>query len=128
EFGRLHGGQADINKQLAAITRILRVILQVALDEEGLLWRGSEEHTVSPCAREKCSHIAFDPRPQVIVIWFENHPLRTNFNGFFNVIEQSSHIDIAPVSFAAQRAGAPDAYAATGEGANAVDPTRIERV
>ena len=50
------------------------------------------------------------------------------FDGLFNVIEQSSHVHVAPGRVAAQRACTPDAQAATGERANAVDPNWIERV
>src|SRR5262249_10132321 len=95
---------------------------------ERLFWGKPEEHTITPCTCEECAHITYNSSPEEVVIWFKHHPLCTTFNRFFDVVKQSTHIDIAPGRITTQGACAPDAHTTTRKRPNAIDARRIEGV
>ena len=81
---------------------------------------------LAPHAGQEGADVAPDARPQVRVVRLEDHPLRAALDRLLDVVEQPPHVDVAPGGIAAQGARAPDADAAAGEGADAVDADRVE--
>ena len=63
-----------------------------------------------------------------MVVGLEDHPLGADEDGFLEVVEVPADVEVAPGRVGGQGAGAPDADAAAGERADAVDADRVEEV
>src|SRR5690606_33324473 len=66
--------------------------------------------------------------PQLVVVGLEHHPLGADQDRLLQVVEVPADVQVAPGRVGGQGAGAPDADAAAGEGADAVDADRVEQV
>src|SRR4029453_3230709 len=128
ELGGLHRGDADLAGDLPEVDGLGRVGLVVALDEEGLGRGGGEQCALAPFHDQERGDGAPDLGPQVAVVGLEHHPVGVVEDRLLQVVEQPTHVDVAPRRVAGEGAGAPDPHAPAGEGPQAVDPLGVERV
>src|SRR5207302_486142 len=119
-------GDPDLDDELARVDRLRGVHLAVALDVERFAGRGSEERAVAPDADQEGADGALDPFPERHVVGLEDHPLGAQQDGTLDVVEEPADVDVPPRRIAGEGARAPDPDAATGEGANDVDPLRVQ--
>src|SRR6266496_1104668 len=128
ELGRLDRRHADLADDLARVDALGRVGLLVALHVEGLGGGEPEQGALAPLVDQEGGDGAADLGPQGVVVRLEHHPLGAVQDRLLQVVEQAADAEVAPGRVAGQGAGAPDADAAAGEGAQAVDPDRVEQV
>src|SRR5438552_6462595 len=128
ELCRFHRGDADLDDELARIDRLRGVHLAVAFDVERLAGRGSEERAVPPDADQEGADGALDSLPERHVVGLEDHPLGAQQDGTLDVVEEPADVDVPPGRIAGEGARAPDPDAATREGANNVDPLRVQQI
>src|SRR5487761_2433689 len=128
ELGRLHRRDPDVHDELAGVDRLRGVVLAVALDEDVYAPPAPEQGAVAPGADEEGRDGALHALPEVHVVRLEDHPLRSQQDRLLDVVEEATHVEVAPGWVRRERPGAPDADSATGEGADAVDPDRVELV
>src|SRR5438552_8598474 len=128
ELCRFHRGDADLDDELARIDRLRGVHLAVAFDVERLAGRGSEERAVPPDADQEGADGALDSLPERHVVGLEDHPLGAQQDGTLDVVEEPVDVDVPPGRIAGEGARAPDPDAATREGANNVDPLRVQQI
>src|SRR3984893_5480809 len=128
ELRRFHRRDADLDDELARIDRLGRVQLAVAFDVERLARGGSEERAVAPDANQEGADGALDPLPERHVVGLEDDPLGAQQDGALDEVEQPPDVGIPPGWIAGEPARAPDPDAAAGEGANHVDPLRVQQV
>src|SRR5207248_626462 len=128
ELRGFHRGDPDLDDELARVDRLRGVHLAVALDVERFAGRGSEERAVAPDANQEGADGALDPLPERHVVGLENHPLGAQQDGALDVVEEPTDVDVQPGRIAGEGARAPDPDATAWEGANDVDPLRIQQV
>src|SRR5213080_1442328 len=128
ELRRFHRGDPDLDDELARVDRLRGVHLAVALDVERFAGGGPKERAVAPDANQEGADGALDPLPERHVVRLEDHPLGAQQDGALDVIEEPADVDIPPRRIAGERARAPNPDAATGEGANHVDPLWVQQV
>src|SRR4029079_2488189 len=126
EFGWLDRSDADIDEKLARIAGDRWVVLLVALDEERLFGGGAEKRTRHPVALEEGADVAPHLRPKHLIVGLEHGPLRPVVDRLLDVVEQPANVEVAPGRVAGERAGAPDADAASRESANAVHADGVQ--
>src|SRR6266704_3608457 len=108
ELCGLHWSDADHTDQPAVIYVCLGHGGVIAPDKICLLFLRTLQHSVAPQSCEKVADAAPHPRPQWLVIVFENHPLRASQDGFFDENEQAANIDVFPVGIIRGGTAAPD--------------------
>src|SRR4029079_7756003 len=64
--------------------------------------------------------------PQPLVVGLEHRPLGAFHDRLGDVVEEAPDVDVAPLRVARERARAPDADAAAGERADAVDADLVQ--
>ena len=87
-----------------------------------------EERAVAPGPDEEGPDRPLDALPEVHVVGLEDDPLGAEEDRLLDVVEEAPDVEVAPRRVGGERAGAPDADPAPGEGADAVDPDRVELV
>src|SRR2546423_4260737 len=128
ELRRRDDGEAGLRDDLARVARLCRVGLLVALDVEGLVARVAFERALAPERFEAGRQLARDAHPEARRVRLERGPRRVECDPAVDGQELSADVDVAPDGVAAERARAPHAYAAPGEGTQAVDALRIQLV
>src|SRR5262245_56719460 len=128
ELGRLHWRDADVDDELARITRLGRVVLLVALDVERLLGGRPEQRTIAPNAQQERVDRSSNATPEPRVVRLEDDPLGALEDRFLDEVEQPADVQVAPGRVARQRPSAPDPDAPAGEGPDAVDPGWVQLV
>src|SRR3954453_23110122 len=126
ELGRLHRSDADLADNLPGLDHVGRVGLGVALDEEGLLRSGAEQRPRPPGPGQEAGRRVAQLQPQELVVGLEHAPLRAFHDRLGDVVEESAHVDVAPLRVARQGARAPDPDSAARERPDAVDPDLVE--
>src|SRR5438270_10191751 len=128
ELRRRDEREADFSDDLARVARLCRVGLLVALDVESLVARVAFERALAPERFEVGRQLARDAHPQSRRVRLERGPHRVERDPAVDGQELPADVDVAPDGVAAERARAPHAYAATGEGPKAVDALRVQLV
>src|SRR5271166_1290142 len=127
ELGGLDRGDPDLADHLARIDALGRVGFPVALDVERLVRGQPEQRPAPPLVDQEGADGPADPRPQRVVVGLEHHPLRSVEDGFLEVVEQPTDVQVPPGRVRGQRPGAVDPDPAGRERPDAVDPERVEQ-
>src|SRR6187549_2117997 len=126
EFGRLHWRDAYIDDQLAQVASVLGIVFVVALHEERLFWSIPEERSLTPKVAEERVDVPAHLPPEQHVVRLEHGPLGSAFDRLLHHVEEAADVEVAPGSVARKRARTPDADAAAGEDAQAVDAVGVQ--
>src|SRR5215210_6881094 len=89
ELGRFEGRETDDDVDDAPIDVVLGRGLLVALDEVGLLGRTALEGALAEEVLHEGPNVQADLRPQRLVVWFEDNPLGSTVEAFFDVEGQA---------------------------------------
>src|SRR4051812_30408638 len=94
EFGRFHRGNADLADQLACVARARWIRLSIALDVERLVRGCPEEGPGAPNAIQKRGDIPRHACPEVLVVGFEDDPLRTLLDRLLDEVKEPTDVDV----------------------------------
>src|SRR3712207_1349908 len=128
ELGRRTRCDAYLRDGLPGLAKLGRVGLGVALDVESLLRRQPHERARGPQAPQVRAQLALYANPQARLVRLVARPGHVQVHPSADGQEEAAYVDVAPRLVARERARAPHAYASSGEGAQAVDALRVERV
>jgi hypothetical protein len=128
EFGGPHGGDADLDDELAELLEGGRVVLVVDLDVEGLRGGLAEQRSGSPDAREELADRAIELLPEGLVVGLEDGPLDPLLDRLLDEDEEPADVDVLPGDLVRGRgrAGAPDDRSLTGEDPQAIDAFNVD--
>jgi hypothetical protein len=77
----------------------------------------------TPNSNQEIGNTAADSGPDIFVVWFEHHPLSSFVDGFLQKDEESTDVNVLPLTIAGHRARPPqpDTAASAAEIPDAVD-------
>src|SRR5215212_1907391 len=131
ELRGLQRREPDEDVHDAAVDVVLRGRLAVALDEVRLARARALEGALPEQRLHEGADVEPDLGPQRLVVRLEHDPLRPAVQALLDVEREPPDRHVFPLRRelvgADQRAGAPDDGAEDGEGAQAVQPERVER-
>src|SRR5205807_2443060 len=118
---RLGRRNTDFHDDLPSIPYLRRISLFVAPDEEGCVRGGAEERARVVDTGQEGRHVALQLEPELHIIGLEYGPLSAQSNALTHEVEEPAYVEVTPFGIAGERSCAPDADAAAGECANAVN-------
>src|SRR6185369_1181967 len=126
EFRRARRRDTDHHDEPAVVDIVVSHRGAVDLDEERFFFSGSEERALSPLRAQKLGDGLLDSRPQPIVVWLEDHPLRATEDRGLDEDEETPHVYVLPQRVVRKRARTPDATTTTRKCTDRVDASWIE--
>src|SRR5690242_17296498 len=126
ELGRVYRRRGDDADQPAVPQVVLGHRGAVAGDGERLVGGGTGERPAAPDRAQEVAHGLADQRPQGLAVRLEHRPLGALVDGLLQVEEQAAYVDVSPLRVGREGTGTPDPGAQIGEGAQRVDPARVQ--
>ena len=130
ELGRVERRKAHQDVHDALVDAGLRIVLRVALDEVGLLRRGSLECALQEQSLHEGADVEPDLAPERLVVGLEDHPLRAVVQAGLEEKRQPPDRNVLPLRarliVAGESARSPHHVAIDLELAQAVDGLRVQ--